>query len=424
MGQCVASEHVPCAGGRPADGATLRRATGSVGEALGRALKSFRASATAACRAAGIDGAQCLAAACDFVESLLAGVHSHLPDAIVDVELSSGKPGELASISVEFTGGPIIGEFATRSRQPVELWLQKRVSFSIRRPASDDFTSEPLVLDMSGVEQHVLPEIAELRKRLRVELASWPDGWHPRSAGTWWKNKREMEFPLETSKLRRLCDSFTEVASLPQYFQGMAFWGYLHITSRFLDSFEFYIEGSDVTVTAQARLLHPEEEELMDVGRSLCSDMLRTHRPLAEHFAASTVNMGALFEGRALGQKGANPAKIAKLFSAAKHWGPGEDRWHRLDETWLCVDTKDWRGKVIEEQGRVVWHAPGAPRAGDGRVQTGTPPAAIASAAPKRGAEVGRAGCSGFAMVALGLLLLLPTIVPVAASAALDVGLH
>lgn len=396
------------------DGAPLRSAAGD-GEALARTLCAFRDAATAASRAAGLEAAAPLAAACDLVDAILLGVRSHLPGEVVDVELGAGGASDLASLAVRFAGGPLIGEFATRSRQPVELHLQRAVSFAIRRPATDDFKSEPLVLAVSGIELHVLPEIDALRRRLREDLESYPDGWHPRSAGAWWKSKRETEFPIESSKLRRLCDSFTEVASLPQYFQGMAFWGYLHITSRIFDSFDFYMEGQEVSATAQTRLLHPEEEALVDVGRGLCSDLLSTHRSLAEHFAASTVNMGALFEGRAFGQKGANPAKIAKLFSAASRWGPGDDGWHQLDDTWLCVDTKDRWGRVFEEQGRILWHAPGAPRVGDGRTAAKQPQSRRALATQGSKQSAASRGCPAIAVVAIGVVLMLPAVAHAAA---------
>mmetsp|Transcript_3951 Transcript_3951/g.11447 ORF Transcript_3951/g.11447 Transcript_3951/m.11447 type:complete len:441 (+) Transcript_3951:91-1413(+) len=417
MGQCIASERVPCMRGRQeTEKAALRRASVEGGEALGPGLKAFRDTAMAASRAAGLDAEQPLAAACHLVESILMGVHAHLPNAIVDVDLGAGPPGALASISVAFAGGPLVGEIATRSRQPIELRLQQRVSFSIRRPEGIDFGRQPLLLEVSGLEQHVLPEIAELRRRLQVELVDVPDGWHPRNTGTWWLKRRETDFSLETSKLRRVCDSFTEVASLPAYFQGMAFWGYLHVTSRRYEAFEFYVQGGEVSVTARTHLMCPGDEAISEVGRALCRDLLTVYRPLAEHFAASTVNMGALFEGHALGQKGANPAKIAKLFSAARRWGPGEDGWHQLDETWLCVDKKDCLGRVVEEQGRMLWHAPGAPRVGDGRAAPERAPSAMC--APKHGSLVSvRAGCSSFALLTMSLFLLLLSVGPVAASA-------
>merc|ERR1712059_198425 len=55
------------------------------------------------------------------------------------------------------------------------------------------------------------------------------------------------------------------------------------------------------------------------------------------------------------GCKGANAAKITKLFSAAQWWGPGQEGWQRWDDTWLLTDKRDVFGRVVAEQGRIVW---------------------------------------------------------------------
>lgn len=63
-----------------------------------------------------------------------------------------------------------------------------------------------------------------------------------------------------------------EVASLPQYFQGMAFWGYLHITSRIFDSFDFYMEGQearDESVWKRSRRQRVDRRKTRDFGGPL-----------------------------------------------------------------------------------------------------------------------------------------------------------
>jgi len=426
MGQVAFAE---CCSGRavsPDGQSVVRGGACDAGADLRRGLAAFRAAGPAALRAGGGAGEAPAAAACDLVEALLLGLHAHLPNAILAVEFSARPgPGELARLAVRLARGPVVGEIATRSRQPIELHLAPCVAFTLKRPASSDLCKAPVVLGVDGFEYHALPELVELRARLPDLLASTPDGWHPRSVGAWWLSNRDLEFPRETSKLRRLCDSFQEVASLPAYFQGMAFWGYLHTTSRSFDAFEFYESSSGVTVSAKVSLLNAQEEHLTEESTKLCHQMLRAHRSMAERFAASTVNMGALFEGRALGQDGANPAKIAKLFSAARHWGPGDDGWHALDDTWLCVDKKDFLGRITEEQGRILWHAPGQPRAG-AAVQKPSALARAPAAARKAGkAQSGKSGAScRFTVLVMGVLLALPAVLPVAMGNLQDLALQ
>merc|ERR1719433_2391903 len=73
-------------------------------------------------------------------------------------------------------------------------------------------------------------------------------------------------------------------------------------------------------------------------------------------FAPSQVNMCAAIYGHDVGQPGADPSKLTKLFSAAEWWGPGPGGWQRWDQTWQCVDQRDTLGRTIREQGRLLWH--------------------------------------------------------------------
>merc|ERR1712216_266439 len=58
---------------------------------------------------------------------------------------------------------------------------------------------------------------------------------------------------------------------------------------------------------------------------------------------------------RANGFPGASAEKVKKLFSAAEWWGPGETGWTQCDDTWLCTDQKDFFGRVLKAQGRMIW---------------------------------------------------------------------
>jgi len=76
--------------------------------------------------------------------------------------------------------------------------------------------------------------------------------------------------------------------------------------------------------------------------------------------------------GAGVGQPGACPRVLAKLFTAAKWTGPADDgSWHSYDETWNCTDRKDIIGRVTEENGRLIWHLQdGEVNVGDDLVQS------------------------------------------------------
>ena len=141
------------------------------------------------------------------------------------------------------------------------------------------------------------------------------EGFTPAGVGRWWAAHKEGEFPLASSKFRRICDSFQAMSSLPAALQGKALWGYLHAVSRRVEALEYHAEGPDgVAVSGRTSLCDAEDAAAAAVATEMCHEMLRMHRRLAERIAPSTVNVGALLEGHAVGQPGAAPAKLAKLF--------------------------------------------------------------------------------------------------------------
>ena len=176
-----------------------------------------------------------------------------------------------------------------------------------------------------------------------------------------WQERKE-EFPFQTSKLRRVHESLAQYY-LPSYVAEKAFWGYLNAPPKGcsgVHSLEFHQEDDEIRVTARRRQPTAQcQLEQLAIIDELCVEVLLQDRLLGEQFAPSSMNFLAMTHGHSAGQKGADPKKIAKLMSAAKHWGPGTDGWHRFDETWTCTDQKDWLGRTIEEQGRILWHKPG-----------------------------------------------------------------
>jgi len=381
MGQCAVVDRLPCSGHsrNAAEDLLPSRADSSsasfAAEALPDALRRFRARGREVVRAAeGAAGEARWGAACDLVEALLLGVRQHLDGAIQSVELGprpaapSAREGEPAaeqdvavSISVRFGRAPLVGEFATRSRQPCEIHLDECVTFALQRPSpastsrpATSFWSKPLVLKVSGFALAALPDIGELRARLEDALGERMD---EKTAGAWWAEHRDRNYPLHASKLRRVCESIPGASFIPRPLLDKAQWGYLSAVSRSFDAFEFHsTPDGKINVSCQTHLTHSSEAPYSDRAAEMCREMLRMHRLAMTKFAPTTVAIGSMLEGRNLGQLGAAPEKIVKAFTAAKHWGPGEDGWHRLDDTWQCVDKKDRFGRVLEEQGRIVWH--------------------------------------------------------------------
>lgn len=304
-------------------------------------------------------------AACDIVDAVLLGVLAHAPGEIRSVELGQGSE---PSICVCLKNASLRGEFATRSRMGGDVLLRPEIRFSVKpqritSPAAFRQGSASVVLVVAGFEIHPMPDSVELHDRLIDELGE--ENFCRESVYKWWEEHLD-EFSPERSKLRRIYESFLalKTAPLPRWAREKGMWGYVNSELDVLESFEFHRDRrapGGVTVTAVRRpLADPKAAATVAMCDAFCQDVIRSERFMAERLAASSINYVAMIHGRAVGSWGACPRKIAKLFSAARQWGPGTDGWHRFDDTWLCVDAKDRLGRTIEEQGRIVWRPRGA----------------------------------------------------------------
>lgn len=308
-------------------------------------------------------------AACNFIEKILVGVHDHLPDLHADFEVKAlqinvnrppvEREQELVILEVKFaTCSPLVGEIATRSRVAVSVHITERLRFALQHPPADLF-KEPLVLCVKGLDMPTLPDAVLACTQLREELGQ---GLNPISAYEWWEKHRHKRFPLRSSKFHRVVESLLEqrgMKMLGTQLCAESFWGYLHTTDLSIQVFEFHLDRrmrGGVTMTA--RLRDPrsaaEAEDRVQV-KAITHKILENNRASADRLAPSGINIGAMICGPEVGQPGACPRVIAKLFSPAQWYGPGEDSWHRWDESWCCTDRKDFLGRIVKENGRVIW---------------------------------------------------------------------
>jgi hypothetical protein len=208
---------------------------------------------------------------------------------------------------------------------------------------------------VEGIELRPIPEVARLQERLLGR------GLDRSAVHAWWEQHKEEVCPLNSSKLRWCVESLLGnrklAMMLSQGQKELVIWGYLHSIPMHPEIFEFRDEGrAGVKMVAHRR--PPSDVEVAKIEAVRDEMILETLRnaALGEVFAASSFNMLRLFYGPRAGQLGANPAKIAKLFSAAKSTKqPGSSGWQRFDDTWNCTDEKDAFGRVVCEQGRVLW---------------------------------------------------------------------
>jgi len=336
---------------------------------LAQVLQTFRDLCTAAVlETSGEAGrAQCNAA-CDLVEALLLGVGKHLPQVNADATVQTSVPTpnlgnlrkNLITLVVRFAPRPIVGEIATRSRIPLDVWIVGEVRFSLQ---PSDAHNLPLVLWTSGLEMRPLPDVWPLRQKMKESLGK---GYSPAAAYQWWQEHKE-QFPCQTSKLRRVVDSLlaASVAKLLTAQQiHIAFWGFTQLDTGFeWKAFEFHNRGSGRSshVSIMARFHEPspspEDAETFEWNRQWALREMKN--PLNRHggdrFVVSATNFGKMRYDKLLGLTGANVAMIVKLFSAVDWWGPGKDGWQKWDNTWLCTDKTDAFGRVIVEQGRILW---------------------------------------------------------------------
>lgn len=331
-------------------------------------LEAFRARGSVAVRAVA-GGEPLWVAAYEFVEALLLGVRSHLPDLRLDCELdlapATGAGGqeasEIVALRVTFGTAPIIGEVATPSRFCHEVHLQRELRFALVRPPGCS-ASEPLVLHVNGLELPQLPEIPVLRRQIRSSLGS---DFNYNNAYNWWLQNKDKEYPLERSKFNRIYSSLWGIRAmqlLPKQFQMDFFWGFLHGTNCHLEAFMFYHGRCDSRVRIAAQRgpgRDDEEKELLAFGTPLAKQSLAANRANGERFAKSVTNFAAMVYGRDIGQPPASAKVITKIFSAARSWGPGASGWQLHDPTWLCRDQTNSLGLVVKEQGRIIWRLPG-----------------------------------------------------------------
>eukprot|EP00928_Gymnodinium_smaydae_P036886 TRINITY_DN25706_c0_g1_i2.p1 TRINITY_DN25706_c0_g1~~TRINITY_DN25706_c0_g1_i2.p1 ORF type:complete len:454 (+),score=104.16 TRINITY_DN25706_c0_g1_i2:86-1447(+) len=451
MGQCVARDvqgalasSWPCCATRgwdlPAAAASSsgKAARGVSTEEMEEALLRFRQRGDEALARSGRQGDLLLwSTACEVFEALLGGVQRHVPEVCVSVDVvdressraaSRLAPSEVVAIVLRLGVPQLVGEIATRSRVCGELRLSQEVRLALLRPpptsdgerdhrkAKAAAPESPLEVSVSGLAFPKIEEVAHLRARLESELG---DSFDRHSAYAWWLKNKDEEFPLQHSKFRRVYESFFRHAPLPRWACEKGFWGFINATTleaSFFKLFRFHHDGKgSVEMTA---LRHPPTSPAdvaqMAICDAMCRDVLLTDRPIAERFSPSSMNYMAMVWGRDVNQPGADPHKIAKLFAAADSWGPGPSGWHKLDDTWLCVDEKNAFGRVTKEQGRTIWRAPTAaaaampPRLLGSRLaqssssNTAEVPRAVALAAPAAVVVCALASCTPALASAIG----------------------
>lgn len=326
---------------------------------LGAALQDFRDQGAKVVGAgSGPTRAEQWRAACSLVDGLLSGVQAHLPTLKADVRLTTAE-GEKTSVALtmRFAKAPVVGDIATRSRVGYQLYLSEELTFSVREQHGD-----ALVLHVCGLAFVPLKEVGELRERLKVVLGK---DFSPASTYAWWENHKEEFCPLKSSKLRWVIESILGLRSAqavtPQKGKEKMLWGMMHTRTLVMEGFSFLEQGKDgVRVTSLARPpSRPAEAEMETTYAELIAAMPAHELSMGEYFMPSSMNWLRLNCSEGLRQPGADPAKIRKLFSAARVWGPGKDGWCQWDDTWLCVDCRDSFGRV-HEQGRTVWRLPDA----------------------------------------------------------------
>jgi len=299
------------------------------------------------------------AAAYGMVEGLLLGVQDHLPGLGAEVRLEAPVQGAepSASLVLRFARAPVVGDFATRSRVGFQLHLSEELAFSVRPPA---LLGDGLVLYVRGLAFVPLKETGELRVKLKAILG---EEFSPASTYAWWENHKDEVCPLASSKMRWLVESILGLRSAqavtPQKGKEKMIWGMMHTRTLTIEGFHFLDqEKRGVRVTSMVKPpATPEEEEMEAIYGELMAAMPAHELSMGEYFMPSSMNWVRLHCSSLLRQPGADPAKIRKLLSGARAWGPGEDGWRRWDDTWLCVDSRDAFGRA-QEQGRTVWRSP------------------------------------------------------------------
>jgi len=355
------------------------------GDDLREAARFFRDECEAAVRmmCVGSESSSVLQAdaACTLVERLLVGICDHLPEVRTQFEvkvshLDLNKPPPVAEqevvvLEVRFhTEKVLAGEIATRSRVTLCVQLKEQLRFALALPRCDTSEVQPLLLLADGLDLPVLPDCAQALKLMRAELGA---GMSPITAYEWWEQHRHARFPLRRSKFHRLVESLFEQKAIQMVGKAVradTLWGYIHTSPIKVQAFLFRIDRrlkAGVSVSVRLRPAESEREEAdRKQVKAIIQKMMKQQRSKAEKFAPSGINVGAMLTGVEAGQPGACPRVLAKLFTAAKWKGYGKgNSWHKFDQTWNCTDRKDLIGRVLEENGRLIW------RLQDGEVNTG-----------------------------------------------------
>jgi len=392
-----------------------------LGQDLAEAARAFRVQCLAAARdaEAGEEALPLVEAAAQLVESILGGMHEQLRGVRVDAEVRAPQPGagpgrpdgageELAVLEARLgaPAAPLVGEIATRSRVAVNVQVSGGLRFALLRPARP--REQPVALRVDGLDMPTLPDCVCARTQLREELGL---GLNPATAYEWWERNRHTRFPLQTSKFHRVVESLLEqrgMKVLGAQIRANSFWGYLHTTDLNIEVFNFHSDRrvpGGVTMTAQLRPPKtPAEAADREQVKVITKKMLLGNRASADKLAPSGINVGAMIAGPEVGQPGAHPRVVSKLLSAAQWWGPGEDGWHRFDETWLCTDRKDLLGRVVQQQGRIIWRERGS---AEDRTRWGDRAPAADLRAPSDGPDETAAAPDGPRICLLVALLLL-----------------
>ncbi|CAK0861161.1 unnamed protein product [Prorocentrum cordatum] len=212
-------------------------------------------------------GSDLWSAACDLGEALLSGVAAHFPDAIERVQL--GRPTEPA-IHVRFRCA-LKGEFATRSRIGGELHLGPQVGFELR-PAEDLGRGRGRAAGARAGDAPAGGECTAMRARMLREL-----GEDRPIPPRWWEDHMH-EFPPETSKMRRIYESFLglKTAPLPRWAREKGIWGYINAVPEAYRTFELRRDprapGGISLSLALEPASTPEEEAGQALIRGFCQE--------------------------------------------------------------------------------------------------------------------------------------------------------
>lgn len=329
---------------------------------VAESLRQFREKgSTAIARAGGQSAGEDLwRQACGFFEALLLGVHAQLPEVTASAQLCQCPANAFPELTIHYADSPLIGEFATRSRLGSIVRLDGKVCLALQQvPAGG---TQHLSVAVEGVSFPALPEVPWLRSLVQREVALIGETFNKSSMWTWFEHNMHKVCPLEDSKLHRSMECLLGLRSLQMVTTAEQRkeipWGFMHSVDLDLTALKFYHdEKGGVRVAAP-----PSPTAEADPFRELCvqfaRDTITAHGSEMEVLAPSSLNFMRLFEGEHAGGPAASLPKITKLLSAATSWGPGTDGWKRCDSTWTCMDEKDWLGRTVREQGRVIWHHP------------------------------------------------------------------